>query len=460
MSDLEAQSAIGSRPRLLYLDDEPTALSTLARVLDKAFAVTTTSDPMEALSLLERDGNFAVVVADVCMPDMNGLEFLELVKETSPTTTRVVVTGLPSFDPASLPREALFRALGKPCPPELLMATLQDAVSYHRLLACSPFQPVEPPRHELLRPRPVAGRAPNTAAFPPAGGEANAAAAVQPPGAEHAPAIALSYVRSSRVGLRVRGRTIELLHGKTVLGRSRACHIAINDPKISRRHAYFTNDGQTLTVRNASATNPLLVNGATLTEGALVLKTGDRITLGSQEAEVCLVGDYLPSMEPTERMTAPALTADAAGLDDAATLGNVSTVAEKYLRLGQAGEAERILRPLLEGLLRHCRSGRQPLASDVKLAVRLALDIAEANCNGSWISYVFDVLTASELPADEDALERLYRIVPTTPGISMKSYRSYVDVLARCLERFGPAQRFLVRRAQGLQSALLRSAHR
>jgi hypothetical protein len=56
-------------------------------------------------------------------------------------------------------------------------------------------------------------------------------------------------------------------------------------------------------------------------------------------------------------------------------------------------------------------------------------------------------------------LERLYRIVPATPGISMTSYRSYVDLLIRCQHRCGPAQQFLIRRVQGLEAALLRSAH-
>ena len=62
-------------------------------------------------------------------------------------------------------------------------------------------------------------------------------------------------------------------------------------------------------------------------------------------------------------------------------------------------------------------------------------------------------------PPGHAALERLYRIVPATPGISMTSYRGYVDLLLRCQGRYGPAQQFLVRRVQGLEAALLRSAH-
>lgn len=451
MSDLEVEEPNHSRPRLLYVDDEPASRAALPAVLEATFSVATSENATEALSRLEQDGDFAVVLADVRVPAVSGLRFLELMKEASPTTARVALTDL---DVALLPKNTLFRVLTKPCPPELLLKTLEDALAYHRLIVSSPFQPVEAPQD-------VPASAPRESPAPRAGAPLGEGVLLDPSPAapQRAPGIPIAPVRGGRIGLRVRGRTIELLPGRTVLGRSRSCHIALNDPKVSRRHACFSSDGHELTVRNSSATNPLLVNGVALTDGTRALKAGDHIKVGSHEIEVCLVGDYSPSLEPTERMSLHALKVDPLAWDDAASLVSLARVAEKYLRLHQGREAERILRPPLEGLLRHCRGGRAPLSSDVQLAVQLALDLAEANRAGSWITFVFELLSAIERPAEEDILERLYRVVPVTPGIRITTFRSYLDALMRCQARFSPADRFLVRRAQGLLSAVMRSAH-
>lgn len=457
MSDLADAAAAEPRPRILYVDDDEAEHSTLSSLLGDAYSVSTHSSTSEALSLLEWDGDFAVVIAAVRMPQRNGLQFLNLVKEASPTTTRVALIALSELDSAALPSDSSFRIITQPCAPQLLLKTVADAVDYHQLIASSPLQPVEPSEQEpsAAPPPPAAAHLPEVGSLV----EQKAPPRAAPPLVQREPEVRFTTARGKRLGLRVLGRTIELLPGRTVLGRSRSCHIALKDPKISRRHACFWNDGMELTIQNSSATNPLLINGVALTSGTRALRAGDRITLGAQELEVCAMGDYFPSLEPTERMSLLALGVDPDLAGDAATLDGVARVAEKFLRLGQGRDAERILRPPLEGLLRHCRGRRASLPSDLQLAVRLALDLAESTRAGSWISYVFDLLSAVERPADEDAIERLYRIVPSTPGISMASFRGYLDVLDRCQDRFAPAQRFLIRRAQGLLSAVMRSAH-
>jgi CheY-like chemotaxis protein len=337
-------------PRVMYVDDEPRALSTLTRVLKSRFAIVTSDNGAEALAQLERAGDFAVVIADVSMPRMNGFEFLDRVKEASPTTARLALTGLSSLDSGTSAQESVFRVLRKPCPSELLFDALAAAVQYHELLSASPFQPVEAPRH-------VAEQSPNV---PRRAGD-------------------------SRLGLRLEGRTIELLTGDTIVGRSRACHIPIDDAKVSRRHACFTHDERQLTVRALHGTHSVLLNGAPLDDAAHALQIGDRVVLGSYELEVCSVGDYLPS------------------------LGTVADVAQKFVRLGHGQDAERILRPPLEGLLRFCRAGGTPLANDVKLAAELALGIAESTRAAVWVRYVFELLAVLEQVPDQDLLERLYR---------------------------------------------------
>ncbi|MEY2935123.1 MAG: hypothetical protein RL033_5872 [Pseudomonadota bacterium] len=448
--------AAPARPRVLCVDDEPLALDGLTRVLGEQFEVMTCTNPLEALTLLERDGDFAVVIADVNMPQMNGLTFLAQVQTVSPTTTRLALTGAFIVDPVALPPEAVFRIIGKPCPPEILQEIVGNAANYHALLAASPLQPVE--QGLAAKAAPGLSREPRSP-----WGIPGLAAALRSPVVllSESPESSSSLEIPLRLGLRMTGRTVELLPGLTVLGRSRTCHIPIDDPKVSRRHASFSNDERELSVRNVSRTNKLLLNGVALEgEGTHRLQVGDRITVGSQEIEVCSWGDYYPSLEPTQRISIlRGMPGAEEPPDESASLGKLAAIASKCARLGQTRDAARILRPRLDGLLRYCRSGKMPPQDDIRLAVDLAVGMAEAERAGSWVSYVFDLLAALGHPAEQSILERLYRIVPTTPGISTASYRSYVETLVQRQDRLGPAEKFLLRRIQGLEAAILRSAH-
>jgi hypothetical protein len=209
-------------------------------------------------------------------------------------------------------------------------------------------------------------------------------------------------------------------------------------------------------VRNVSQTNGLRVNGVLIDRDVeRPLKVGDRIMLGTHEIEVCALGDYCPSFEPTDLV----LREEASGQPSHSTLLTLAQVAEKYFVLGHPREAERILRPVLEGLLRHCQSGQKPNEMDVVLATDLILRIAQVNHAGEWIDYVFQLFTLLERPLPAEIIEQLYRIIPESQGVKMTCYRAYLDVLTQLGERLGPQDRFLVRRIQGLTAPLMMSAH-
>ncbi len=460
LSGMRPSATKPTRPRILCVDDEPCALSTLTRVLAGQFEIVTRGNPVEALSLLERDGDFAVVVADVNMPQMDGLKFLAAVREVSPTTTRLALTGC-NVDTSTLPRGAVFRIIGKPCAPHMLRQIIIDAANYHALVAASPIQPIEGPPLRKPALLPLDGLTPDhRAQLEATKNLLDVTVAVAQPVVIHdrSPDVPLTLAPMARVGLRLLGRTVEMLDGMTIVGRSRTCHVPIPDRDVSRQHACFSNDGGELTVRNVSSTNRLLVNETPLElDERHPLQIGDRVKIGSHEIEVCVVGDYNPSIEPTQRFSEGAASSDSPG--PTTTLATLSAVAEKYFRLGQGREAERILRPLLDGLLRYCRAHQAPLVSDVRLAVDQALGIAESNHAAEWIEYVFDLYSALGQPADQDVVERLYRLIPETSGIRMARFRAYMETLDRLQYQFGPAQRFLIRRIEGLQSRLLMSAH-
>ena len=79
--------------RILFVDDDPNLLAALSRSLRKLFTFDTALSGAEALQKLDRDGPYAVVVADQTMPGMSGVELLETVRELAPDTVRLMLTG-------------------------------------------------------------------------------------------------------------------------------------------------------------------------------------------------------------------------------------------------------------------------------------------------------------------------------------------------------------------------------
>jgi DNA-binding NtrC family response regulator len=89
------------------------------------------------LVLLKHQGPFAVVVSDMRMPEMNGIEFLLKVQQASPDTIRVMLTGDSDLQTAidAVNQGKIFRSLSKPCDKETLVKTLKDCLAQYRLVS-------------------------------------------------------------------------------------------------------------------------------------------------------------------------------------------------------------------------------------------------------------------------------------------------------------------------------------
>jgi CheY-like chemotaxis protein len=78
---------------VLCVDDQPEVLTAYRAFLGPKFRVTTAEGGGAALAGLAEQGPFAVVVADLHMPGMDGIRFLAAVRERYPDTLRVLLTG-------------------------------------------------------------------------------------------------------------------------------------------------------------------------------------------------------------------------------------------------------------------------------------------------------------------------------------------------------------------------------
>lgn len=125
------------RPRLLLVDDEPAVLDGLATLLRREFVTTVATSGAQALEIVEASKPFAAILSDMHMPGMNGAVLLGRMREISPDTVRLLLTGYAdtATAAAAVNDGQIFRFLIKPCSPEQLQGQLRAAVAQHRLLA-------------------------------------------------------------------------------------------------------------------------------------------------------------------------------------------------------------------------------------------------------------------------------------------------------------------------------------
>jgi CheY-like chemotaxis protein len=116
-----------ARKRILFVDDDLQVLAGLRNVFhrdrqrwDMVFA----NDPEVALAELYRTV-FDAVVCDMRMPGMDGLQLLERVREHSPRTARVMLSGTADREEVDRATAAVDELLGKPCASAILRATLE-----------------------------------------------------------------------------------------------------------------------------------------------------------------------------------------------------------------------------------------------------------------------------------------------------------------------------------------------
>jgi response regulator RpfG family c-di-GMP phosphodiesterase len=122
--------------RVLLVDDEQRVLEGLRRTLQPEFEAEIAHGPEEGLAAIADSGPFAVVVSDLRMPIMDGVQFLSKVKAMSPDTIRVMLTGQADINAAiaSVNEGEIFRFLTKPCPPMIFRRTISAAIEQHRLV--------------------------------------------------------------------------------------------------------------------------------------------------------------------------------------------------------------------------------------------------------------------------------------------------------------------------------------
>jgi len=122
--------------RVLLIDDDPHLLSGLRRQFDDEFDLVTAAGGEAGVEAVRAGPPFAVVISDMRMPGLDGIETLKAIRSLSPDTVRMMLTGNADQTTAidAINHGAILRFYTKPCPADQLREGILAGIEQYRLV--------------------------------------------------------------------------------------------------------------------------------------------------------------------------------------------------------------------------------------------------------------------------------------------------------------------------------------
>jgi hypothetical protein len=283
--------------------------------------------------------------------------------------------------------------------------------------------------------------------------------------------------------LRYMQHDLELSEGQFAVGRNASCQLSLDDPLVSRRHALLNVSKEGVSVEDLKSRNGVLVNGRRI-DDVHALRAGDKITIGSQEMILVesrggptahITSGGIPKMTLSKLEAAlqavpeeqSSVSFSGVSIPSSSSVSDfdpepsmlrrvdgfrvLGGVAEKALGMGRSEEAERLLASALTDVIEACRGGRRIPASLAEHAGRFSAKLATATGKGAWADYVIELYSAQRRPAPAPVIDELYNAFRKVTSVDLAKLREYVEMLRVQLPKFGPADRFLFQRIEGLE---------
>jgi two-component system response regulator HydG len=124
---------MGERARILVVDDDESIRKAISTILEeKGYLVDTAESGREAIEKTQT-GFYNLALIDIRLPDMEGIELLTRMKETTPRMVKIIVTGFPSLQNAmdAVNRNADAYVI-KPVRIDDLLSTIQEHLKKQR----------------------------------------------------------------------------------------------------------------------------------------------------------------------------------------------------------------------------------------------------------------------------------------------------------------------------------------
>lgn len=121
--------------KILAVDDEPDMLKLLSMIIREKtpYDIITTNNPLEAVELAKQ-GGFDIVIADLKMPGLDGIELLESIKRFDEDIPVIIVTAYGTIESATeTMHKGAFDFITKPFRKEQILYTIDKALKWLRL---------------------------------------------------------------------------------------------------------------------------------------------------------------------------------------------------------------------------------------------------------------------------------------------------------------------------------------
>jgi DNA-binding NtrC family response regulator len=121
--------------KILAVDDEPDMLKLLSMIIKEKtpYEIVTTNNPLEALEIV-RQGGFDIVIADLKMPGLDGIELLESIKQVDEDIPVIIITAYGTVESAAeTMHKGAFDFITKPFRKEQILYTIDRAFKWVKL---------------------------------------------------------------------------------------------------------------------------------------------------------------------------------------------------------------------------------------------------------------------------------------------------------------------------------------
>jgi two-component system nitrogen regulation response regulator NtrX len=148
-------------PSILIVDDEPSILQSLSGLLaDEGFEIETATNGYEGLKIVE-DGSPDLVLLDIWMPGIDGIETLKEIKKNYPTIPVIIITGHGTIETAvKATKLGAYDLIEKPLSIDKVIVTINNALNFRRLEEENKYL-----RKKTIEKHSITGNSPSTVAL-------------------------------------------------------------------------------------------------------------------------------------------------------------------------------------------------------------------------------------------------------------------------------------------------------
>lgn len=121
--------------KILIVDDEPDMLELLSMIITEKtpYEVITTNNPLEVIDLIKKN-HFDLIIADLKMPDMDGIELLNSIKKIDQNLTVIIITAYGTIESAvETMHKGAFDFITKPFRKEQILYTIDRAIKWQKM---------------------------------------------------------------------------------------------------------------------------------------------------------------------------------------------------------------------------------------------------------------------------------------------------------------------------------------